>query len=247
MVALTAVPLCSCMRYNRSPHSVCAAPGSQEPCHSAGKHTCFGSCDAYGWALQGAAAALLRFGAIHTCPVPPAIPAATLAAMPPEQAARMQAERREAQRRAGNSVGGAGHVRPRFLHLQSCLSGPADPACWLCQPGRAACMNGQGCMPTWPPPPPPVTLLCLAAAQSQARTPQRMTEDAVVPRHSYVRVHLHPKRFPAAYSVAWQVSVVGRWRLGRRGSGSHACVARSPGVPCTWNSNKQAGSGWDWG
>ncbi|KAL4428656.1 hypothetical protein ABPG77_009762 [Micractinium sp. CCAP 211/92] len=95
---------------------------------------------------QGAAAALLRFGAIHTCPVPPAIPAANLAAMPPEQAARMQAERREAQRRAGNS--------------------------------------------------------------SQARTPQRMTEDAVVPRHSYVRVHLHPKRFPVAHSVAWQDRIV---------------------------------------
>lgn len=57
--------------------------------------------------LQGAAALLLRFGAIHTCPVPPAIPAAILAAMPPEQAAQALARRQEALRRAGNSVSGA--------------------------------------------------------------------------------------------------------------------------------------------
>jgi hypothetical protein len=26
-----------------------------------------------------------------------------------------------------------------------------------------------------------------------------------VSRHAYVRVHVHPKRFPAAYSVDWKV------------------------------------------
>lgn len=41
--------------------------------------------------------------------------------------------------------------------------------------------------------------------QSQACTPQRAASDAVVPRHAYLRVHLHPKRFPAAYDVDWAV------------------------------------------
>ena len=51
-------------------------------------------------------------------------------------------------------------------------------------------------------------LLCRApcALQSQARTPQRATADAAVHEHAYIRVHLHPKRFPAAYSVDWKVS-----------------------------------------
>ena len=42
--------------------------------------------------------------------------------------------------------------------------------------------------------------------QSQARTPQRVTADVEVPPHSYIRVHLHPKRFPAAHAVDWGVS-----------------------------------------
>lgn len=111
---------------------------------------------------EGAAALLLRFGAIHTCPVPPAIPAAILAAMPPEQAAQALARRQEALRRAGNS--------------------------------------------------------------SQARTPQRVTEDVEVPRHSYIRVHLHPKRFPATYSVAWQDRIVAD-------APEFVVVSKPPGLP----------------
>ncbi|KAL4447686.1 hypothetical protein ABPG75_004905 [Micractinium tetrahymenae] len=111
---------------------------------------------------EGAAALLLRFGAIHTCPVPPAMPPAVLAALPPEQAVQALADRQEALRRAGNS--------------------------------------------------------------SQARTPQRATEDKVVPRHSYLRVHLHPKRFPAAYSVAWQDRIVAD-------TPQFVVVSKPPGVP----------------
>lgn len=102
-----------------------------------------------GLALQGAAALLLRFGAIHTCPVPPAIPAAILAAMPPEQAARSLASRQEALRRAGNSVGGAwagtgaGRVAA-LLQLLAPWRGPADrhsgpgSNAVLCAPPRLA-------------------------------------------------------------------------------------------------------------
>ena len=42
--------------------------------------------------------------------------------------------------------------------------------------------------------------------QAALLQPKRATVDAVVPKHSYLRVHAQPKRFPAAYSVDWQVS-----------------------------------------
>lgn len=54
--------------------------------------------------VQGAAELLLRFGAIHTCPVPPALPPAVLDALPPEEAAAAQARRQAALERFGRSV-----------------------------------------------------------------------------------------------------------------------------------------------
>lgn len=59
-------------------------------------------------ALQGAAELLLRFGAIHTCPVPPPTPPAVLEGLPPEEAQRLLARRAEALQRAGNSVSRVG-------------------------------------------------------------------------------------------------------------------------------------------
>lgn len=50
-----------------------------------------------------------------------------------------------------------------------------------------------------------LVLFPAALPQTEARTPQRVTEDLVIPEHSYVRIHLMPKRFPAAYSVSWAV------------------------------------------
>lgn len=54
--------------------------------------------------VQGAAQLLLRFGAIHTCPVPPALPQAVLEAMPQDEAAATQRRRQVAIERYGRSV-----------------------------------------------------------------------------------------------------------------------------------------------
>lgn len=111
---------------------------------------------------EGAAELLLRFGAIHTCPVPPALPPPILAAMSAEEAAEVVARRQDAVKRAGKS--------------------------------------------------------------SQVRTPQRAKHGAWVPRHSFIRVHLHPKRFPAAYTVAWQDRIVAD-------TPSFVVVSKPAGVP----------------
>lgn len=94
------------------------------------------------------AAELLHFGAIHSCPVPPVLPAFVAAGMPAAQVAVQQRMRAEAEQRAGRS--------------------------------------------------------------SQLRTPQRLAGDVELSQHSYIRVHLNPKRFPAVYSVDWRV----RWGWG---------------------------------
>jgi hypothetical protein len=49
----------------------------------------------------------VRFGAVHSCPVPPASPPAVLAAMSPERAAEVTRNRQEALQRAGNNVSAA--------------------------------------------------------------------------------------------------------------------------------------------
>lgn len=35
-----------------------------------------------------------------------------------------------------------------------------------------------------------------------------MCEDVAVTAHGYARIHLHPKRFPAAYSVDWRTRII---------------------------------------
>eukprot|EP00887_Chlorella_sp_A99_P003076 scaffold9.g3076.t1 len=79
---------------------------------------------------------LLRYGAIHACPVPPPLPEGVAAG-------RSAAER-------------AAHAAIREA---------------------AVARSGRG---------------------SHSRTPQRLAGDPVLPQHSYIRVHLNPKRFPAA-------------------------------------------------
>ncbi|KAL4856877.1 RNA pseudouridine synthase 6 [Chlorella vulgaris] len=95
---------------------------------------------------QGAAELLLRFGAIHTCPVPPALSAASAAGMSAAELAEVQLAREAAQQRAGTS--------------------------------------------------------------SQVRTTRRAQEGATTTRGAYIRVHLHPKRFPGAHAVDWAGRVV---------------------------------------
>ena len=41
--------------------------------------------------------------------------------------------------------------------------------------------------------------------QPEHSQPKRAAEDVPVSRHAYIRVHVHPKRFPAAYIVDWKV------------------------------------------
>ncbi|KAL3148480.1 hypothetical protein ABBQ38_013923 [Trebouxia sp. C0009 RCD-2024] len=38
--------------------------------------------------------------------------------------------------------------------------------------------------------------------------PQRATQDVVINQHAFIRVHVHPKRFPAVYTVDWKACVV---------------------------------------
>lgn len=155
-------------------------------------------------APQGAIQLLLRFGAVHTCPVPPAIPPAVLATMPAAEVAAARARRQAALKVAGNGVscrtggdtnlptGCCSHCVCCLVHLCcSCRSCWSSCSCSVLQP-----------VPSSPSP------SCSAAhlPQTEARTPQRVTEDLVIPENSYVRVHLMPKRFPAAYSVSWAVS-----------------------------------------
>lgn len=35
--------------------------------------------------------------------------------------------------------------------------------------------------------------------------PRRVREDVTVEPNSFIRVHCHPKRFPAAYAYEWEV------------------------------------------
>ncbi|PRW60645.1 RNA pseudouridine synthase chloroplastic [Chlorella sorokiniana] len=111
---------------------------------------------------EGAVELLLRFGALHTCPVPPAIPPAVLATMPPAEVAAARTRRQAALKAAGNGT--------------------------------------------------------------EARTPQRVTEDLVIPQNSYIRVHIMPKRFPAAYSVSWADRIVAN-------TADFVVVSKPAGVP----------------
>lgn len=50
--------------------------------------------------------------------------------------------------------------------------------------------------------------MLLFVLQTALRTPRRFTTDAVVPEHSYIRVHCLPKRFPAYHQVSWSRRVI---------------------------------------
>ncbi len=57
--------------------------------------------------------------------------------------------------------------------------------------------------------------------------PRRTLEDQDVAAGAYVRVHLHPKRFPAAYSMAWEARIMH--------NGPHFVVVDKPaGVQVSW-------------
>lgn len=46
--------------------------------------------------------------------------------------------------------------------------------------------------------------LCLQSGMCQ---PQRALQDVSINEHAFIRVHVHPKRFPAVYTVDWKVSM----------------------------------------
>ncbi len=77
--------------------------------------------------------------------------------------------------------------------------------------------------PVHPPPPPglpdaDMQRVCATRAAGLSRlgrpplheeqVPRRMVEDCIVEPWSYVRVHVHPKRFPLAHAVDWKVVAV---------------------------------------
>ena len=45
-------------------------------------------------------------------------------------------------------------------------------------------------------------MVCLQNGLCQ---PQRATQDVSINQHAFIRVHVHPKRFPAVYTVDWKV------------------------------------------
>ncbi|GAB4822393.1 hypothetical protein N2152v2_009439 [Parachlorella kessleri] len=96
--------------------------------------------------------ALVEFGAVYTCPVPPTPPAQLEASLPAETQEAMRSTREAAAAAAGAAE-----------------RGRRDPLLW---------------------------------------TPQRVCEDVTVPRYAYIRVHVHPKRFPAAYVVRWEERIL---------------------------------------
>ena len=49
-------------------------------------------------------------------------------------------------------------------------------------------------------------LIVIFCRQSSMCQPQRATEDVGINQHAFIRVHVHPKRFPAVYTVDWKVS-----------------------------------------
>lgn len=48
-------------------------------------------------------------------------------------------------------------------------------------------------------------MICLQSGMCQ---PQRATQDVGINQHAFIRVHVHPKRFPAVYTVDWKVSML---------------------------------------
>ncbi|DBA92792.1 TPA: hypothetical protein ACH3X1_002981 [Trebouxia sp. C0004] len=89
---------------------------------------------------------LLCFGAIHWCPVPPALSSMREASMDSEHVARLSA-----QRQAAISIHGK---------------------------------------------------------QAEQCQPKRVTQDIAINKHAFIRVHVHPKRFPAVYTVDWKECVI---------------------------------------
>ena len=42
--------------------------------------------------------------------------------------------------------------------------------------------------------------------QAEHSQPKRVTQDIAINKHAFIRVHVHPKRFPAVYTVDWKVN-----------------------------------------
>lgn len=51
-------------------------------------------------------------------------------------------------------------------------------------------------------------LLTVATAQPKLSVPRRVGDDIAVHQHGYCRAHVHPKRFPLAYTADWQVRIL---------------------------------------
>lgn len=63
-----------------------------------------------------------------------------------------------------------------------------------------ACSRHTHMVPAW------MVLCMVLCLQSEMSHPQRATQDVSINQHAFIRVHVHPKRFPAVYTVSWKVS-----------------------------------------
>ncbi|DBA66437.1 TPA: hypothetical protein ACH3X2_002415 [Trebouxia sp. C0005] len=89
---------------------------------------------------------LFCFGAVHWCPVPPALSPMRAASMDSEHVAHLSAQRQAA--------------------------------------------------------------ISIYGKQAEHSQPKRVTQDIAINKHAFIRVHVHPKRFPAVYTVDWKECVI---------------------------------------
>jgi hypothetical protein len=140
-----------------------------------------------------------------------------------------------ARKRVGAAAGG---------HQRECLGGTwQSGACRQCASSSLAMPNlrrpicdalhgrrlgscrGGTLAPLHTPPPTAPQLCCPAPfLQSQVRTTRRAQEGATTTRGAYIRVHLHPKRFPGAHAVDWARRVVAS-------TDEYVVVSKPAGVP----------------
>jgi 23S rRNA-/tRNA-specific pseudouridylate synthase len=83
-----------------------------------------------------------------------------------------------------------------------------------------------------------LTLSDLPSLQPTLSVPRRVASNITVHQHGYCRVHVHPKRFPLAYTANWQVCMLCSPADVPRVSLTWQARASSPRMPdmcaCVW-------------
>ena len=139
--------------------------------------------------LQALVRRLLELGAIHTCPVSPDLTAGALSSMQPEQIERAQAAARAAREALG---------------IKACLFAGACTKKLVRIRAQGICMNWVDARQTWTQKDAAHGANVQNVWQGMLGT-MRAAEDFEVNELAYIRVHIHPKRFPKAAATDWLV------------------------------------------